>query len=117
MSPWIGIVGTVITAAGVVIVAWLTRRTAKDQSAITGFDKLVNRLELANDRLQEQNDRQEKRIAKLEQDNAKRRRQDADRDRVIQVHQRWDFQVARRLRQLTDDPFPDPPPLEPSEAV
>lgn len=108
----IGVAGSVLTFAGVVVVAWLTRRTAKDQSAITGFDKLVNRLEAANDRLQEQNDRQEKRIAKLEQDNAKRRRTDAERDRVIQVHQRWDFQVARRLRQLTDDPFPDPPPLE-----
>lgn len=109
---WLGILGAVVTTLGVIIVALLTRRTAKDQSAIAGFDKLVNRLEAANDRLQEQNDRQEKRILALEKEGAKRRRLDAERDRVIEFHQRWDFQVARRIRQLTDEPFPDPPPLD-----
>lgn len=112
MNQWLPIAGTVVTLIGTVVVAYLTRRTAKDQSAIAGFDKLVNRLELANDRLQKQNDRQEKRIVALEKEGDERRRADATRDRVVEIHQRWDFQVARRLRQLTDDPFPDPPPLD-----
>lgn len=112
MNQWLAIIATVITTIGVIVVAWLTRRTAKDQSAIAGFDKLVNRLELANDRLQKQNDRQEKRIVALEKEADERRRTDATRDRVVEIHQRWDIQVARRLRQLTEDPFPDPPPLD-----
>lgn len=105
MNQWLTIAATVITTLGVVIVAYLTRRTAKDQTAIGGFSALVKTL-------QDQNARQEKRIRALEREAEQRRRTDAERDRVVEVHRRWDFQVARRLRQLTEEPFPDPPPLD-----
>ncbi len=105
MTGWLGILGAVVTTLGVIIVALLTRRSAKDQTAVGGFTALVKSL-------QDQNDRQEQRIRALEQEGRERRRADTERDRVVQVHQRWDFQVARRLRQLTDEPFPDPPPLD-----
>lgn len=111
MKEWLPVAATVVTTIGVIVVAYLTRRTAKDQSAIAGFDKLVNRLELANDRLQKQNDRLEKRIVALEKEGDERRKADATRDRVVEIHQRWDIKVAAKLRQLTEDPFPDPPPL------
>lgn len=111
MNQWLPIGATVVTTIGVVVVAYLTRRTAKDTTAIAGFDKLVDRLQEQNDRLQRQNDRQEKRIAALEKEGVERRKAEATRDRVVEVHQRWDIQVARKLRQLTEDPFPDPPPL------
>ncbi len=59
MTGWLGILGAVITTLGVIVVAWLTRRTAKDQTAVGGFSALVTSL-------QAQNDRQEKRIRALE---------------------------------------------------
>lgn len=105
MTQWIAIVGTGITTLGVIIVAWLTRRTAKDQTAVGGFGVLV-------DKLQNQNDRQEGRIQALEREAEERRQLDAMRGRILRAHERWDQQLVNRLRQVTDETFPDPPPLD-----
>lgn len=105
MTGWLAIVATVITTLGVVVVAWLTRRTAKDQTAVGGFEALVRTL-------QEQNDRQEKRIVALEKQAASQRQLEAKRHRVMRAHERWDQFISGRMRQLTDEAFPDPPPLD-----
>lgn len=105
MTGWIAIVGTVVTTLGVIVVAWLTRRTAKDQTAVGGFSALVTAL-------QEQNNRQERRIGALEKQAASQRQLEAKRHRVLRAHERWDQFLVGRMRQLTDDPFPDPPPLD-----
>lgn len=102
---WLGILGAVITTLGVIIVAWLTRRTAKDQTAVGGFSALVKSL-------QEQNNRQEKRIAALEKQAATQRQLEAKRHRVMRAHERWDQYISGRMRQLTEETFPDPPPLD-----
>lgn len=105
MTGWVAVLGAVVTTFGVVIVAWLTRRTAKDQTAVGGFTALVKTL-------QDQNDRQEKRIAALEKQAASQRQLEAKRHRVMRAHERWDQFISGRMRQLSDETFPDPPPLD-----
>jgi len=99
------IVATGLTTLGVVAVAWLTRRTAKDQTAVGGFTALVKTL-------QEQNDRQENRIAALEKQASSQRQLEAKRHRAMRAHERWDRLISSRMQQLTDEAFPDPPPLD-----
>lgn len=112
MTGWIAVIGTVVTTLGVITVAWLTRRTAKDQTAVGGFSSLVTALQEQNNRQQEQNERQERRITALEKQAATQRQLEAKRHRVLRAHERWDQFLVGRMRQLTDDPFPDPPPLD-----
>jgi hypothetical protein len=90
--------GSVAVLLAAIVTAWLTRRSAKDETAITGYAGLV-------ERLQAQSDRDSARITALEDDRAEQRR-------LARRHEQWDWQLVRRVRELTDDPFPDPPPLD-----
>lgn len=52
------------------------------------------------------------RVAELEQDRKDRVRLDEMQIRRLRVHQSWDEQIARKLRELGED-ISDPPPLYP----
>jgi hypothetical protein len=52
------------------------------------------------------------RVAELEQDRKDRDRRDEMQYRRLRVHQSWDEQIARKLRELGED-IADPPPLYP----
>lgn len=98
-------IASVATAVGGVVIGYFTRRSAKDTtdatkeaSAITGFNELTQRL-------QTQLGKQEARISTLETSETTRRR-------LAREHEKWDQHIVDRFRDLTDEPFPDPPPLD-----
>lgn len=92
------VIGTVIVTLGSLLIGLLTRRNTKEQTAVTGFSTLTaaqtaELLRLAG------------RVSTLEDGETTRRR-------LARDHEKWDRQVVDRLRDLTDEPFPDPPPLD-----
>lgn len=56
------------------------------------------------------------RVAELEQDRKDRDRRDEMQYRRLRVHQTWDEQIARKLRELGED-ISDPPPLYPDPSL
>lgn len=97
-GPWVSIIGILIVTLGGLFGAWLTRRTAKDATAVEGFSELTKSqaAELA---------RLSTRVEDLETDQTVRRK-------LARAHERWDREMVRRLEAFTDEPFPDPPPLD-----
>lgn len=93
---------TIITAAivtiGSLVVAAFTRRSAKDNAVVTGYANLTTGLQSEVGRLTT-------RVDSLEQ-------LDDERRRLARQHEVWDWQMVKRVRQLTNDPIPDPPPLD-----
>ncbi|MFC0623692.1 hypothetical protein [Kribbella deserti] len=95
----VGFLSSVVITLGTLFVAVLTRRTAKDQTAVRGFADL-------NKALQEQVDRQGARIEALEKSEAKWRR-------LARKHEMWDHEVLDRLRSLAgSEALPESPPLD-----
>lgn len=95
---WILVVGIVITTVGGLITAWYTRRSAKDINAVSGFTALTAAQAAELSRLTH-------RVEDLEIDQTKRRQ-------LARAHERWDHEMVRRLEAFTDEPFPEPPPLD-----
>lgn len=56
------------------------------------------------------------RVAELEQDRKDRDRRDEMQYRRLRVHQTWDEQIARKLRELGEE-IADPPPLYPDPSL
>lgn len=56
------------------------------------------------------------RVAELEQDRRDRDRRDELHYRRLRVHQTWDEQIARKLRELGEE-IGDPPPLYPDPTL
>lgn len=95
----VGFLSSVVITLGTLFVAVLTRRSAKDQTAVRGFADL-------NKALQEQVDRQGARIESLEQSEAKWRR-------LVRKHEMWDDEVLDKLRTLSGgEALPESPPLD-----
>lgn len=91
------VIGTVLVTLGGIIATLVTRRNAKEATAVTGFASLT-----AAQR--EEIDRYGARIDALE-DEARARRALARR------HEQWDWNVRRQLEQLGQT-VPEPPPLD-----
>lgn len=90
--------GAAFVAGSAVIAAWFTRRSSRDQTAVAGFTELVNQM-----RTERTEDRA--RIAALET-------QATRRHELAMAHTRWDRLIQRKMETLTDESFPDPPPLD-----
>jgi K+-sensing histidine kinase KdpD len=105
---WAGVITATVSAAGGFLGGVLTRRTAKESAAATREASAVTGFAELTEKLQDQSDRQERRIAGLEKRERLRRRQ-------AREHETWDRLLVARLNELTKEPFPPPPPLEPEE--
>jgi uncharacterized coiled-coil protein SlyX len=92
------IISTVVVTLGSLIVAYFTKRSAKDNAVTTGYANLTGALEK---RLNSQGSE----IAELQVLLARQRR-------LLRAHEKWDWQMVGKLRQLTPDEVPDPPPLD-----
>lgn len=91
-------IGTVVTAIGAVVVGLFTRRSARDATAVSGFSALTERQAVELGRLST-------RVQTLEQADVAHRA-------AAHKHERWDWEVAGKLRELGVD-MPEPPPLYP----
>lgn len=98
MDSRTAIISTVVVTLGSLIVAYFTKRSAKDSAVTTGYANLTNALEK---RLNDQGDE----ITKLQVALAKQRR-------LLRNHEKWDWQMVDRLRRVSAEPIPDPPPLD-----
>lgn len=98
MDSRTAIISTLVVTLGSLIVAYFTKRSAKDNAVTTGYENLTGRLET---RLNAQGQE----IAALQAMLAKQRR-------LLRNHEKWDWQMVHRVRQLSTDPVPDPPPLD-----
>jgi hypothetical protein len=92
------IIAAAIVTIGSLIVAYLTKRSAKDSTVTTGFTNLTSAL-------QKQLDAQGNQIKELQATQARWRR-------LLRDHEMWDWQMVSKVRSLTDDSVPDPPPLD-----
>lgn len=92
------VIAAAIVTLGSLIVAYLTKRSAKDNTVVTGFTELT-------ERYREEVNRLGLRITALEHVEGERRR-------LARQHEVWDWAVVKRLRAVTDEPIPDPPPLD-----
>lgn len=106
---WSGVITSGVSLVGGFAGGLLTRRTAREnsetereKSAVAGFAELTKNL-------QDQSERQDRRIAGLERRERSRRKQSRE-------HEAWDRLLVARLNELTNEPFPPPPPLEPEES-
>lgn len=89
MSGIGGVVAAVLTAAVTVIGMLLTRRSSKDQNAVTGYQALTSSYEI--------------RLRAVEA-------QQAEQQRLIQAHREWDDEVRHALYEAGIR-VPVPPPL------
>lgn len=92
------LIGTIVVTGGALITAVFTRRSAKDTTAVGGFTQLTNSLHGEVTRLTA-------RVDQLESREVVRRS-------AMRTHTRWDLEMAQRVRNLSPDPVPDPPPLD-----
>lgn len=90
MDGWFGVIGIGVTALGGAVATWATRRTAKDNTAVTGFQYLTTALE--------------NRVTRLE--TAEQRRAE-----LAEKHRGWDELVRDKLHTLGES-VPPPPPLD-----
>jgi uncharacterized coiled-coil protein SlyX len=98
MDSRTAIISTLVVTFGSLIVAYFTKRSAKDNVVTSGYAKLTTQLEK---RLDAQGDE----ISELQTIIARQRR-------LFRNHEKWDWQMVARVRQLSPDPVPDPPPLD-----
>lgn len=98
MDSRTAIISTLVVTIGSLIVAYFTKRSAKDNAVTTGYASLT-------DKLEKRLDAQGIEIAALQTMLAKQRR-------LLRAHEKWDWQMVHRLRQLSPDSVPDPPPLD-----
>jgi hypothetical protein len=98
MDSRTAIISTLVVTIGSLVVAYFTKRSAKDNAVTTGYANLTSALE---GRLNAQGAE----IAQLQVMLAKQRR-------LLRAHESWDWQMVQRLRQVSPDPVPDPPPLD-----
>lgn len=98
MDEPVTIISTAIITIGSLAVAYFTRKSAKDNAVVTGYANLTTGLQSEVGRLTT-------RVDSLEHIEDERRR-------LARQHEQWDWTMVRRLRPLTDDPIPDPPPLD-----
>lgn len=87
-----------IVTVGSLLVALLTKRSAKEDTVTTGFTNLTTSL-------QAQVNLQGNEIRQMQATLSKQRR-------LLRDHEVWDWQMVTRLRQVSPDPVPDPPPLD-----
>lgn len=101
-----GIVTSILLALAAIVAPYLTRRTAREGNAITGFTELVDdlRTELDSSRRERTEDRD--RITACERELREQRR-------LARAHEPWDWTMKRRVEEITGEPVPDPPPLYP----
>lgn len=92
------VIAAAIVTIGSLLVALLTKRSAKDDRVTTGFTNLTTSL-------QAQVNLQGTEIRAMQATLSKQRR-------LLRDHENWDWQMVARLRQVSPDPVPDPPPLE-----
>lgn len=111
-----GVIGGIGVTVGTLFTAWITRRNAKEQTSVTGFAALTERLQKTLDdtdartqkQLADEAARTTKAIARIDHlERIERRRRE-----LARRHEDWDRKVLVQLRQLTTDPIPDPPPLD-----
>lgn len=81
-------IGVAVTAAAGIAGAYLTRRSAKDNTAVDRFDRLTDRLEKRVDRLETQEKERNDRDVK---------------------HSVWDREIYSQARQAGWDVTPPPP--------
>lgn len=98
MDSRTAIISTLVVTVGSLVVAYFTKRSAKDNAVTTGYANLTTALE---GRLNSQGAE----IAALQVMLARQRR-------LLRAHEKWDWQMVGKLRQLTPDDVPDPPPLD-----
>lgn len=98
MDSRTAIISTLVVTFGSLIVAYFTKRSAKDTAVTTGYANLTTALE-------KRVDAQGGEIAELQTLLGRQRR-------LLRNHEKWDWQMVHRLRQITSDPVPDPPPLD-----
>lgn len=92
------VLAALIVTAGSLIVALVTKRSARDDTVTTGFTNLTSSL-------QAQVNLQGNEIRQMQATLTKQRR-------LLRDHEVWDWQMVSRLRQLTTEHVPDPPPLD-----
>lgn len=103
-----GVVGSILVAIAAIYAALQTRRTSREANAVTGFKELMAAHESDMKALRLERGEDRARIADLERTIA--------RQRVLnRAHERWDWALIRTVRNLSDDPIPDPPPLDATE--
>lgn len=88
----------IITLAGSLLIAAFTARGAKSNQVTNEYVNLTADLRA-------QVELQGRQIKELQTNEAKR-------NQLLRAHEFWDRQVVYRLRELTADPVPDPPPLD-----
>lgn len=98
MDSRTAIISTLVVTLGSLIVAYFTKRSAKDNAVTTGYANLTKDLE---SRLNAQGVE----ISALQTMLARQRR-------LLRNHEKWDWQMVARVRQMTNESVPDPPPLD-----
>lgn len=88
------VIAAAIVTIGSLIVAWFTKRSAKDDRAITGYVSLTTSLQAQVNMLWQQ-------VGELQNNEAKRQR-------LNRAHEPWDDAA---LKHVPPD-FPPPPPLD-----
>lgn len=99
-----GVIGTVLATLGGLIATLVTRRNAKDTTAVGGFTELTRGLQHELERQTSRTTAAIARIDHLERVNDRRRR-------LARRHEEWDALAVGQLRQLGAN-IPDPPPLD-----
>lgn len=93
--------------------SYVTRRNAKDTSALGGFTALATELrqELSDAKTEAKEARTE---ARRTQERVQALEDEEHRKAVLaRVHQRWDEMIGRELRKCNpESSIPDPPPLD-----
>jgi len=92
------VLAALIVTAGSIIATLVTKRSARADTVTTGFTNLTSSL-------QRQVDLQGNEIQEMQATLRKQRR-------LLRDHEVWDWQMVSRLRQVTNEPVPDPPPLD-----
>lgn len=92
------VIAAAIVTIGSLLVAFFTRRSAKEDTVTTGFTNLTSSL-------QAQVNMQGVEIRQMQTTLSKQRR-------ALREHEVWDWQMVSRLRQVSHEPVPDPPPLD-----
>jgi uncharacterized coiled-coil protein SlyX len=98
MDSRTAIISTIVVTLGSLVVAYFTKRSAKDNAVTTGYANLTSALEK---RLNDQGEE----ITKLQANLARQRR-------LLRNHEKWDWQMVDRLRRISPESIPDPPPLD-----
>lgn len=118
-GPWIGaIVGTTGLGTGAVAL-FKARPEAKRLDADTAKviqETSADMIKTVRESVREDLVALRLRVAELEQDRKDRDRRDELQYRRLRVHQSWDEQIARKLRELGED-ISDPPPLYPDPSL